>query len=199
MSLGERQTIVRQLVDRIELHIEGTSERGKVVVHWAGGHHSVASFVRPVARTEQLSYHKKLLERIRRLREEKLTSVQIAERLNTEGWRPPKRRTSFNAGMVRTIMSRAGMTLQRPAARRVAMRPKIQKDEWLLPDLAAELAMPVITLYFGSVAHGSSARTLTNSRASARYALLRSSAGDQRSGSQVRDGRKPLDLGLSDR
>lgn len=49
--------------------------------------------------------------------------------------------------MVRTIMSRNGMTLQRTATRRPRVRPKIKKGEWFLPDLAAELAMPVITLY----------------------------------------------------
>jgi DNA invertase Pin-like site-specific DNA recombinase len=144
---AERQTIVRQLVDRIELHIEGTSERAKVVVHWVGGHHSISSFVRPVARTEQLSYHNNLLDRIRCLRTNKLTSQQIAEHLNAEGWRPPKRRATFNAGMVRTIMSRNGLTLERTATRRPRERAKIKKDEWFLPDLAAELAMPVITLY----------------------------------------------------
>ena len=146
-SSAERQTIVCQLVEQIDLHIEGTTERAKVVVHWVGGHYSIASFVRPVARTDQLSYHRKLLDRIAHLRDDRLTSLQIAERLNAEGWRPPKRRTTFNAEMVRTIMSRNGMTLQRTATRRAADRPTIHKDEWYLPNLATELAMPVITLY----------------------------------------------------
>lgn len=144
---AERQTIVRQLIEQVELHIEGTSERAKIIVHWIGGHHSSASFVRPVARTDQLSYHGKLLERIGQLRDGKFTSLQIAEHLNAEGWRPPKRRATFNAEMVRTIMSRNGMTLQRTATRRPRARPKIKKNEWFLSDLATELAMPVITLY----------------------------------------------------
>jgi DNA invertase Pin-like site-specific DNA recombinase len=146
-STGERQTIVRQLVDQIDLHIEGTTEQAKVVIHWVGGHQSVADFVRPVARTDQLSYHRQLLDRIQLLRDEKLTSLKIAERLNAEGWRPPKRRATFNAEMVRTMMSRNGMTLERTATRRAMAKPKLKKDEWFLPDLATELGMPVITLY----------------------------------------------------
>jgi hypothetical protein len=49
-STAERQMIVRQLVERIELHLAGESERGKLVVHWVGGRHSIAPFIRPVAR-----------------------------------------------------------------------------------------------------------------------------------------------------
>jgi DNA invertase Pin-like site-specific DNA recombinase len=163
-SSAERQTIVRQLVDQIDLHIEGTTEQAKVVIQWVGGHHTIASFVRPVARTDQLSYHRKLLDRIQQLRNEKLTSLQIAERLNTGGWRPPKRRSTFNAEMVRTIMSRNGMTLERTATRRAISRPKIKKDEWFLPDLAAELAMPVITLYTWVRREWVAARKLTTGR-----------------------------------
>jgi DNA invertase Pin-like site-specific DNA recombinase len=144
---AERQTIVRQLVEKIDLHIEGTTEKAKVVVHWVGGHQTLATFVRPVARTDQLSYHRKLIDRIRCLRDQRLTSLQIAEQLNAEGWRPPKRRATFNASMVRTITSRSGMTLERTAGRKAALRPKIGKNEWFLPELAAELGMPVITLY----------------------------------------------------
>jgi hypothetical protein len=141
---AERQTIVRQLVDRVELHIEGASERARIVVHWAGGHRTAASFVRPVARTDQLTYYPGLVERIRRLREEGLTSLQMADRLNAEGWRPPKRRPTFNAEMVRTIMSRNGMTTAKGAAWRP---PALNPNEWIVRDLAVELRMPMISLY----------------------------------------------------
>jgi len=141
---ADRQTIVRQLVDRVELHVAGASERAKVVVHWVGGHRTAAAFVRPVARTDQLTYYRELVERIRRLRAEGLTSMQMADRLNAEGLRPPKRRPTFNAEMVRTIMSRNGLTTSKGAAWR---RPALGPDEWIVRDLAAELGMPMISLY----------------------------------------------------
>jgi hypothetical protein len=142
-TVAEQQTIIRQVIDRIELHVDGESERAEVLVHWAGGHRTERAFVRPVARTDQLSYYRDLLARIQQLRDEGLTSIQIANRLNTEGWRPPKRRPTFNAEMVRTILSRNGLTMKRGARPRPALGP----NEWILRDLAAELGMPVITLY----------------------------------------------------
>lgn len=140
---AERQTIVRQLVERIVLHVEGTSERAKVVVHWIGGHRTETAFVRPVARTDQLTYYRGLVERIGELRNQGLKSQHIAEQLNSGGWRPPKRRPTFNGEMVRTIMSRNGMTTRGAAWQ----RPTLGPNEWLMRDLAAELEMPMISLY----------------------------------------------------
>lgn len=140
---------MRQLVERIEVHVEGESERGNLVVHWVGGRCSVAPFIRPVARTEQLSYHRQLVDRIVALRAKGLTSERIAEQLNNECWRPPKRRMTFNEQMVRTIMSRSGLTKKTGRGRTVAnsMRAMLRQDEWLLSDLAAELDISYITLY----------------------------------------------------
>jgi DNA invertase Pin-like site-specific DNA recombinase len=142
-TVVDRQTIVRQLIERIELRIEGESERAELLVHWVGGHRTARSFVRPVARTDQLSYYRKLAERIRELRDERLTSTQLAEHLNAEGWRPPKRRATFNAKMVRTILSRNGLTMKG----RNWARPKLGPNEWIVRDLATELGMPMISLY----------------------------------------------------
>ena len=135
---------MRQLIERIELRIEGESERAELLIHWVGGQRTTRSFVRPVARTDQLSYHRELVERICQLREQGLTSLQMAERLNGEGWRPPKRRSTFNAGMVRTILSRHGLTVNKRSQR---ARPKLGSGEWLVRDLAGELGMPTISLY----------------------------------------------------
>jgi DNA invertase Pin-like site-specific DNA recombinase len=142
---ADRQTIIRQLVDRIVVAVVGDTERVQVSIEWVGGHRTETSVVRPVARVDQLSYHDKLVERIRELREEGLQSQAIADRLNKEGWRPPKRRATFNGDMVRTIASRHGLT--NALLRRPAIRPKLRRDEWLLPALAAKLSMPTITLY----------------------------------------------------
>lgn len=141
---ADRQTIVRQLIDRVELHIQGDTEQAAVVVHWVGGHQTREQFVRPVARTNQLSNHRELVDRIRALRDQGLTSKQMAEKLNAEGWRPPKRRATFNSGMVRTIMSRQGLTTKVGHAWKP---PALGPNEWLVRELAAELEMPMITLF----------------------------------------------------
>jgi hypothetical protein len=65
---------------------------------------------------------------------------------------------------VRTILSRNGMTLQRTATRRATEKPTIHDNEWFLPDLAAELGMPAITLYSWVRRAWVAARQLTSGR-----------------------------------
>ena len=141
----DRQTIIRQLVDRIVVAVVGDTERVQVTIEWVGGHRTETSVVRPVARVDQLSYHEQLVERIRELRGKGLKSQAVADRLNEEAWRPPKRRLTFNRDMVRTIASRYGLTS--PITRKPIPRPTLHRNEWLLPALAAKLSMPTITLY----------------------------------------------------
>lgn len=142
----DRQTIIRQLVDRIVVKVEGQSERVDVEVYWVGGHRTTTVVTRPVGRLDQLSYYPALVKRIRGLQTMELTLEEIAECLNEEGWRPPKRRLTFNESMVGDILSQ--QTEQRSSERHRA-QPKsgLHAHEWLLSDLAAELSMPVVTLY----------------------------------------------------
>ena len=50
------------------------------------------------------------------LHQQKRTSAQIADQLNREGFRPPKRRETFNRDMVRTLLSRKARTGRRSRA-----------------------------------------------------------------------------------
>lgn len=143
----DRKQIVRQLIDRVEVTVLGETEQVQVRVLWAGGHETSTEIVRPVGRLEQLSYFDDLIARILALRQDGLPSRLIAEQLNTEGWRPAKRRTTFTADMVRALLSRRGLTrrkLPKPKSRPIA---DLAADEWTLAALAAELNMPQVTLY----------------------------------------------------
>lgn len=144
-TAADRKSIVRQIIEEVIVTIRGDSEQVDVEIHWVGGHTTKSTVVRPVARFEQLSYHRRLLDRILHLRGEGLTSDQIAQRLNSEGWRPPKRRPTFHGAMVLSILSRSGLT--RAQQRRHAQRSSGVPGEWRLSDLAKELGMPTITLY----------------------------------------------------
>ena len=141
----DRQTIIRQLIDRVTITVEGESERVAVSIHWVGGHVTSSSVTRPVARLTQLSYYPDLIKRIATLRDEPLSSDEIAQRLNDEGWRPPKRRPTFNGDMVRAIWARDATA--RSIRRVRCPQPRLPRDEWRLADLAAELNMPTISLY----------------------------------------------------
>ncbi len=148
----ERQEIVRQLVERVVVAVREDTEQVAVQVHWAGGHRTDTGIVRPVARFEQLGDYPALLARVVALQEQGLSCPAIAERLNAEGWRPPKRRDTFNTPMVARLLARRGLhtgSAQRRTQADLAAAP----DEWRLSDLALALDMPAITL-FGWIRRG---------------------------------------------
>jgi hypothetical protein len=111
----DRQAIIRQLVDRVVVTVQGESEKVDVQLHWIGGHVTAATITRPVARFEQLSYYPQLLARVAALHGERQTLDAIAERLNAEGWRPPKRHQTFNANAVKTLLQAQGLCRHRRA------------------------------------------------------------------------------------
>jgi DNA invertase Pin-like site-specific DNA recombinase len=145
-TLAQKQTIVRHLVDRIDVTVKGDTERVAVVVEWAGGHSTALDVVRPVARSQQLSYYDDLIRRIRALRKDGLMHKAIASQLNEEGWRPPKRRETFTGAMIRALVA-PHESPPRTARESRWPRPKLKPAEWLLSDLAAKRSMPPITLY----------------------------------------------------
>jgi DNA invertase Pin-like site-specific DNA recombinase len=140
-TAAERQQVVRHLIERVVLTAPPEQEIADVAVHWSGGFMSHHQLLRPVARYEQLRDYDRLSQRITELRQQKHTSAQIADVLNGEHWRPPKRRATFNAGMVRSIFYRRN----RATARRVAY--DLQPGEWWFGDLAHAVQLPHPTLY----------------------------------------------------
>jgi hypothetical protein len=141
---ADRQAIIRQLVERVVVTVQGESEKVEVRVHWMGGHQSETMMIRPVARLEQLSYVDELRRRVVELHQQGATRVTIAATLNAEGWRPAKRRETFTAGMVGALLSQQGVGSSRPARSAKVVR---QTHEWTLPELARTLQMPQPTLY----------------------------------------------------
>lgn len=143
-TTAERKEILRQVVERIVVNAEGLSERVHVSIAWVGGARTDADVVRPVGKLEQLSYYPQLLERVRTLVEGGLADRAIADRLNAEGYRPPKRRARFGPAGVAGLVRRVGLRRERS---RSADRRGLGEHEWWLPALAQRLAIPDVTLY----------------------------------------------------
>lgn len=142
----DRQAIIRQLLERVIVTVVEDTEQVNVELHWAGGHRTRTRLIRPVARLEQLSYYPELTKRVRELHQQGLPARAIAQRLNTEGWRPAKRRETFNRLMVRGLLSRLGLstgTAKQQHTCGVARKP----NEWTLKELAGKLEMSESTLY----------------------------------------------------
>lgn len=141
---ADRKAIMRQVIDRVLVDAQEDSERVHVVVEWAGGLRTEGTMIRPVAKLEQLSYYAQLCDRVRVLVEEGLDAATIADQLNREGFRPPKRREKFGKQGLHNLMRRLGLRSKQVRAVRDS---NLEPHEWMLPDLALELGMPSITLY----------------------------------------------------
>jgi DNA invertase Pin-like site-specific DNA recombinase len=142
---ADRKELLRILIEDITADVVGDSELVNVTIAWAGGHQTSGQAVRPVARTDQLSYFPALMERVTALAAAGQHSRQIADALNAEGYRPPKRTDHFTGGQVRTLVTQYGISS--PDKGRPAVLTGLAPGQWSVPGLAAELEMPVVTIY----------------------------------------------------
>ena len=143
-TAAERQAIVRQLVERVIVTVQGESEVVNVQIHWKGGHATAATITRPVARLDQLSYYPQLTARVVTLHGQGYTNPAIAQVLNQEGWQPAKRCKRFNASIVSEMRVRLGLRTRQCTPASTVSR---QANEWTLAELAHQLDMPLPTLY----------------------------------------------------
>ncbi len=132
-TAADRQTIIRHLIERVVVEVQGESERVDVEVHWNGGFVSQHELIRPVASYQQLSSYNDLMARIGSLQNAGRTSAQIADQLNDEGFHPPSC-NRFDALTIRRLLSRTGKS------------ERTEPPRWRLRDLAGKLEMPIGTL-----------------------------------------------------
>lgn len=143
-TVQERQEIIRLLIERIILTVEGKTEKAAIEIHWSGGHKTQTHFIRPVAKLEQLSYYQDLLGRAVSLQNEGKERRAIADVLNREGWRPPKRQIFFKPGMIGSLLSRGGV--ESPKKTRTAEVNRML-NEVTLRELSQATNIPEPTLY----------------------------------------------------
>jgi hypothetical protein len=141
----QRKDVVRQLLEEARLTVVGESEQVKMTLRWAGGYETTTTLTRPVGKLSQLSYYDDLVRSAEQLRREGKTLQQVAAALNAEGWRPAKRRETFNASMVNSLLASKKADHGTRAPRPLPV--KLEAHEWTLPALADQLGMSRITLY----------------------------------------------------
>jgi DNA invertase Pin-like site-specific DNA recombinase len=141
----QRKDVIRQLLEEARVTVLGESERVELTLRWAGGHETTTTLTRPVGKLSQLSYYDDLIRRTEQLRHEGKSLQQVADTLNAEGWRPAKRRTTFNASMVSSLLEAKGAT--RTTRPRGPLPKKLKANEWTLPALADHLGMSRVTLH----------------------------------------------------
>ena len=143
-TVRDRQEIVRLLLDRVVVNVQGDSELVDVALHWAGGFVSFHRLVRSVSRYERLSNYRALCEEIAALRRKGESCTKIAERLNQQGFYPPKRTSRFSGGMVSQLLGARGLQGRRPRA--MTDSGLLKEHEHWLADLARDLSIPIGTL-----------------------------------------------------
>ena len=129
----DRKAIVRCLVDHVVVHVEQRSEHVDVTIHWHGGFTSQHQVVRPVGCYTQLRDYDLLIQRIKTLYQEGKSVPVIAERLNQEGFAPPRRRGVFSVGTLEPIMQRLGLVGE------LYRDDLLSSNEWWIHDLATKL------------------------------------------------------------
>lgn len=143
-TCAERKEIARLLLERVEVTLQGESEKGDVTCVWVGGQRTRHPLVRSVRRTTQLAGHAELVGRIRALHGEGRRPPAITRALVAEGWRSAHGMPYRQSG-VRSLMARMGLVparLARPSA--VVVR---DEGEFTPTEIAARLNMPEVTVY----------------------------------------------------
>jgi DNA invertase Pin-like site-specific DNA recombinase len=141
----DRQRLVRLLVGKVEVTVQGQTEQVAVAIHWSGGLVTSHRLARGVQRYEQMADYQRLCDRIDELRAGGKSMDEVAEHLNAEGFRPAKRVERFTGGMVSGLLARrcAGGAQRRGKG----VAGLMEKGEWLLGDLARHLGLPQVTLH----------------------------------------------------
>lgn len=145
-TVADRKDLLRLMIEKVAVAVIGDTEHVDVQITWAGGHTNADRIVRPVARLDQLSYYPALVARVGELAESGMGMKQIAEQVNAEGFRPPKRSLTFSAQSVNDLLRRQGL-LRYPGRTGHPPDEHLGEHRWRLPDLAAALDMPHATLH----------------------------------------------------
>jgi len=134
-SAADRKEIIRCIVDRVIIVADKSTELNDVTIVWCGGITSQHQISRPVGKYEQLKDYRRLTERVTQLHGQGLHLSQIAERLNGEGFVPPRRRGAFTEGSIGVLVRDLGLVGE------LFRDDLLAKDEWWIPDLAGKLGI----------------------------------------------------------
>jgi hypothetical protein len=143
-TIQEKQEIIRLLIERIIVTVDGITEKVAIEIHWFGGHKTHSLLIRPIAKTQQLSYYNDLLKRIRELQVQKKNLKQIAIILNEEGWKRTKDKSTFDGQAISALLARSG---ERSRKKLRVLRVKREANEFTLLELSQKVDILEPTLH----------------------------------------------------
>jgi DNA invertase Pin-like site-specific DNA recombinase len=129
----DRKQIIRCLVDQVAITIDRATEDNEVTITWKGGITTMHQTARAVGTFQQLKDYRRLTKRIRELHGEGLHLFQIADKVNGEGFVPPRRRGRFTESGIGDLVRKMGLVGE------LFRSDLLRQDEWWIPDLARKL------------------------------------------------------------
>lgn len=136
----DRKAILRQLIERVVVNVEGASEWVELRIHWSGGQQTYSRVRRPISGTSRLSRWPELTQRLQELKATGLRSHAIAAQLQAEGFKPARGKI-ITAEVVRLWTSRYGLATRR----RTPL--SVDDNEWTVPELIERYRLPGSTVY----------------------------------------------------
>ncbi|HKS97003.1 MAG TPA: recombinase family protein [Terriglobia bacterium] len=135
----DRQQIVRSLIERIVVGVQGQTERLSVTIHWSGGYESHHEIRRRVNTFGQLHESTAIATRIEQLYDEGYPLSEIARLLNQDGFTPAKgpRFTQTSIGALCRTLRRKGV---------IAKQRRAEPHFWRAGDLSRLLGVKKPTL-----------------------------------------------------
>lgn len=139
---ADRKEMMRQIIQRVMVQVEGMSERLHITIEWVGGGVTAGITTRPVRRTETLSSSPLLCERMRALAAEGYSTVKITACLAQEGFRSPRPDRALPRQTVVELMRR--LDIRQPGRQ---SRPRLGPHAWRLAALEHEVGRTNSTLH----------------------------------------------------
>jgi hypothetical protein len=136
---ADRKEIIRQIVERVVVDVQGNSERVRVRIEWIGGGHTEGVVIRPVGTLNELSTYPQICHQIQALTEAGWAATAIAQALSEAGFRPSRSSTGFRAQTITQLQRQLGVRAPRP---RVRQHDGLSPGEWWPTELVRTLLIP---------------------------------------------------------
>jgi Recombinase zinc beta ribbon domain/Recombinase len=143
-TAADRKEIIRQVVERVIVEVQGSSERVKARIEWIGGGHTEGVVLRPIGKLSDLSTYSQICHQVEVLTEAGWTAAAIAQALSDAGFRPSRSNTGFRAQTIRQLQRQLGVRAPRP---RVRQHDALLPDEWWPAELVRTLGIPRASLH----------------------------------------------------
>src|SRR5262249_11395337 len=147
---ADRKEIIRQVVEQVEVEVQGTTEQVQVRITWAGGGQTDGVLVRPLARYSDRSDYARLCARVQDLTHAGWSLAAIAHQLETDRFPVLRSGQRWSVASVQTLRHQLGL---RNTHRRGSSRAALAPDEWWARELVGQLGISRNSLR-SWIAHG---------------------------------------------